>query len=258
MKKSFLIDMDGVLVHGNTIIDGADEFIDKLIKQRRKFLLLTNNSMYTPRDLAHRLHAIGIKIKENQIFTSALATASFLNSQRPNGKAFVLGESGLTEAIHQIGYVITDINPDYVVLGETLAYDFQLIKKAIRLIHYHGARFIATNPDSSGPSEGGLMPATGAMAALIEKASGIAPLFIGKPNALMMRTALNYLNVHSENTIMIGDRMDTDIVAGVTSGMETILVLTGVTDEENIGKYPYLPSHIMKSVAEIEPDTFDD
>jgi NagD protein len=154
--------------------------------------------------------------------------------------------------------VITDINPDYVVLGETLAYDFQLIKKAIRLIHYHGARFIATNPDSSGPSEGGLMPATGAMAALIEKASGIAPLFIGKPNALMMRTALNYLNVHSENTIMIGDRMDTDIVAGVTSGMETILVLTGVTDEENIGKYPYLPSHIMKSVAEIEPDTFDD
>ena len=255
--KNFIIDMDGVLVKGKTIIPGADIFINKLLEQKRKFLLLTNNPVYTPRDLAHRLQEVGLQINEKQIFTSALATAAFLHKQRPNGKAFVLGESGLTQAIHDIGYIITDINPDYVVLGETLAYNFEMIKKAIRLIHNNGARFIATNPDSSGPSEGGLAPACGAMAALIEKASGASPLFIGKPNPLMMRTALNYLNVHSENTIMVGDRMDTDIVAGVNSGMETILVLTGVTKEEDIGKFPFLPTYIKESVADIEPRDFD-
>lgn len=256
--KNFIIDMDGVLVQGNSMIPGADLFIEKLRQQKRKFLVLTNNSEYSPRDLAHRLQAIGMDIKENQIFTSALATASFLHRQRPNGKAFVIGESGLTSAIHDVGYIITDMQPDYVVLGETSAYDFQMIKKAIRLIHNNGARFIATNPDSSGPSEGGLVPATGAMAALIEEASGIAPFYVGKPNALMMRTALNFLKVHSENTIMIGDRMDTDIVSGVTSGMDTILVLSGVTKKEDIGRYPYLPTHIKESVAEIEPTDFDD
>ncbi len=255
--KNFIIDMDGVLVAGRSLIPKADEFIEKLLKQKRKFLLMTNNPLYTPRDLAHRLQSIGINIKENQIFTSAMATAAFLNRQRPNGKAFVLGESGLTGAIHDVGYVITDMNPDYVVLGETMAYNFEMIKKAIRLIHDHGARFIATNPDPSGPSEGGLVPACGAMAALIEKASGVKPFYVGKPNALMMRTALNYLNVHSENTIMIGDRMDTDIVAGVSSGMETILVLSGVTKKEDIDKFPYLPTHIKKSVADIEPSEFD-
>jgi NagD protein len=256
--KNFIMDMDGVLVHGKRMVPGADLFIKKLIDQKRKFLLLTNNPVYTPRDLAHRLQSVGMEIEEHQIFTSAMATASFLHRQRPDGKAFVLGESGLTEAIHNIGYVITDINPDYVVLGETLAYNFQQIKKAIRLIHDEGARFIATNPDASGPSEGGLVPACGAMAALIEKASGVSPFFVGKPNALMMRTALNYLNVHSENTIMIGDRMDTDIVAGVTSGMETILVLSGVTNREDIDKFPYLPTHIRNSVADINPKDFDD
>ncbi len=256
--KNFIIDMDGVLIEGKTIIPGADVFINKLIKQKRNFLVLTNNPVYTPRDLAHRLQEIGLQIDENQIFTSALATAAFLQRQRPNGKAYVLGESGLTQAIHDIGYIITDINPDYVVLGETMAYNFEMIKKAIRLIHDKGARFIATNPDSSGPSEGGLVPACGAMAALIEKASGVSPFFVGKPNALMMRMALNHLNVHSENTIMVGDRMDTDMVAGVTSGMETILVLSGVTKEEDIDKYPYLPTHTKKSVADIEPKDFDD
>ncbi|MFA7406321.1 MAG: HAD-IIA family hydrolase [Anaerolineaceae bacterium] len=255
--KNFLIDMDGVLVQGKTIIPGADVFIQKLIQQKRKFLLLTNNPIYTPRDLAHRLQDAGLQIHEKQIFTSALATAAFLHLQRPNGTAYVLGESGLTQAIHEIGYIITDINPEYVVLGETHAYNFEMIKKAIRLINIHGSRFIATNPDPSGPSEGGLVPACGAMAALIEKASGIAPFFVGKPNPLMMRTALNYLNVHSENTIMVGDRMDTDIVAGVTSGMETILVLSGVTEKGEIEKYPYRPTHIKQSVADIEPKDFD-
>jgi NagD protein len=255
--KNFIIDMDGVLIQGNRIIPGADQFINRLRAQGRKFLLLTNNPVYTPRDLAHRLQATGLQIEENQIFTSALATAAFLHQQRPDGKAFVLGESGLTEAVHDIGYIITDVEPDYVVLGETLAYDFQMIKKAIRLIHDSGARFIATNPDASGPSENGLVPACGAMAALIEKATGVSPFFVGKPNALMMRTALNYLNVHSENTIMVGDRMDTDIVAGVTSGMETILVLSGVTKESQIDKFPYLPTFIRNSVAEIHPEEFD-
>lgn len=256
--KNFIIDMDGVLLQGKTLIPGADQFIEKLRKQKRKFLILTNNAVYTPRDLAHRLQATGILIEEDQIFTSALATAAFLQRQRPEGKAYVLGESGLTEAIHNIGYIITDMEPDYVVLGETNGYDFQMIKKAIRLIHDQGARFIATNPDPTGPSEGGIVPACGAMAALIQAASGVTPFFVGKPNALMMRTALNYLNAHSENTIMIGDRMDTDMVAGVTSGMETILVLSGVTKKEDIEKYPYRPNHIVKSVAEINPEDYDD
>ena len=256
--KNFIIDMDGVLLQGKRIIPRADDFINRLLEQNRKFIILTNNAIYTPRDLAHLLQSIGIQINEDQIFTSALATAAFLHRQRPDGKAFVVGESGLTEAIHNIGYVITDINPDYVVLGETLAYDFQMIKKAIRLIHDGGARFIATNPDPSGPSEGGLVPACGAMAALIEKASGVAPLFIGKPNALMMRTALNFMNAHSENTIMVGDRMDTDMIAGITSGMETILVLSGVTKEEHIDKFPYLPSHIRQCAGDIIPEEFDD
>lgn len=256
--KNFIIDMDGVLIEGKSMIPGADRFIDQLREQGRKFLLLTNNPAYTPRDLAHRLQATGININENQIFTSALATASFLNRQRPNGKAYVLGESGLTSAIHDIGYIITDMEPDYVVLGETSSYNFQMIKKAIRLIHDNGARFIATNPDASGPSEGGIVPACGAMAALIEKATGVSPYFVGKPNALMIRTALNYMNAHSENTIMIGDRMDTDIVAGVTSGMETILVLSGVTREADIDRFPYLPTHIRSSVADIDPAEFDD
>ncbi len=215
-------------------------------------MILTNNPIYTPGDLAHRLKSIGLDIPEAQIFTSAMATALFLQKQYPHGKAFVLGESGLTEAIHNVGYIITDFQPDYVVLGETFSYNLDMIKKAIRLIA-NGARFIATNPDPSGPGEGGIVPACGAMAALIEKASGVSPFFVGKPNSLMMRTALNYLGVHSEDTIMIGDRMDTDIVAGIVTGMDTILVLSGVTRQADISRYPYQPTFIRESVASIEP-----
>ena len=250
--KSYLIDMDGVLVSGRTIISGADRFIEWLRARGGEYLVLTNNSIYTPRDLAHRLQAVGLDIPAERIFTSAMATARFLQSQKPNGTAFVIGESGLTEAIHSVGYVITDHDPDYVVLGETYSYNLGLITKAIRLVA-DGARFIATNPDPTGPSEGGLVPACGAMAALIERASGVSPFFVGKPNPWMMRSALNYLDVHSENTVMIGDRMDTDIVAGVESGMETILVLTGVTRREDVARYPYQPIRVVESVAEIEP-----
>jgi NagD protein len=212
--------------------------------------VLTNNPIYTPRDLAHRLQTTGLHVPEDHIFTSALATARFLKAQMGKGKAYVIGESGLTDAIHSIGYVITDHNPDYVVLGETHGYNYANITTAVRLISA-GARFVATNPDASGPSEEGLVPACGAMAALIEKATGVAPFFVGKPNPLMMRSALNYLGVHSEDTVMIGDRMDTDVVSGVNSGIETVLVLTGVTRREEVERFPYRPTYVAESIAHV-------
>ncbi len=250
--KNYITDMDGVLVSGRTIIPGADRFIERVQESGAEYLVLTNNPLYTPGDLAHRLKNTGLEIRAERIFTSAMATAHFLRSQKPDGTAFVIGESGLTEAIHSVGYVITDHDPDYVVLGETNTYNLELITKAIRLVAA-GAHFIATNPDPSGPTEKGIVPACGAMAALIEKASGFSPFFVGKPNPLMMRTALNYLDVHSEDTVMVGDRMDTDIIAGVEAGMETILVLTGVTRREDVARYPYQPTHILESVADIQP-----
>jgi NagD protein len=250
--KNYLIDMDGVLLMGGTVIPGAGQFIERLVTRGAEFLVLTNNPMYTPRDLAHRMHIIGLDVPAERIFTSAMATARFLQTQKPEGTAFVVGESGLTEAIHGIGYVITDHEPDYVVLGETHSYVLERITRAVRLVA-EGAHFIATNPDPVGPSEGGIVPACGAMAALIEKATGKSPFFVGKPNPLMMRSALNYLGVHSENTVMVGDRMDTDIIAGVESGMETILVLSGVTCREDVARYPYQPKRVLGSVAEIEP-----
>ncbi|MEW6567055.1 MAG: HAD-IIA family hydrolase [Chloroflexota bacterium] len=250
-EGNYLIDMDGVLVSGDSLIPGADAFIERLKKRGAGYLVLTNNPMYTPRDLSHRLNSMGLDVPPELIFTSALATARFLQSQMPNGKAFVIGESGLTTAVHDVGYVITEISPDYVVLGETLSYDFRMITTAIRLV-MDGAHFIATNPDPSGPSKGGVVPACGAMAALIERATGVAPFFVGKPNPLMMRSALNHLGWHSEQTVLVGDRMDTDIVAGVESGMETILVLTGVTRAEDVTRFPYKPSRVLPSVADIE------
>ena len=252
MTRSYLIDMDGVLLRGDALIPGADAFLERLREAGAEYLVLTNNPIYTPGDLAHRLHITGLDVPAERIFTSAMATARFLQSQRSEGTAFVVGESGLTEAIHGIGYVITEHDPDYVVLGETHSYVLERITRAIRLIAA-GAHFIATNPDPVGPTESGIVPACGAMAALIEKATGKAPFFVGKPNPLMMRTALNYLGVHSENTVMIGDRMDTDIIAGVESGMETVLVLSGVTDREEVGAYAYQPTRIVSSVAEIGP-----
>ena len=248
--RNFITDMDGVLVRGRQLVPGADQFLARLDELGREYLVLTNNPLYTPRDLAHRLHSLGLAIPPERLYTSAMATASFLQSQRPDGTAYVIGESGLTQAIHDIGYVITDIEPDYVVLGETKAYNYELITKAVRLIDA-GARFIATNPDVSGPTEAGIVPGCGAMAALIEKATGKMPFFVGKPNPLMMRSALNYLDVHSEDSVMVGDRMDTDIVAGVESGMRTILVLSGVTSAAEVERYPYRPTWVVDSVAEI-------
>ena len=250
--RNYLIDMDGVLVRGSEMIPGAGEFVARLVAGGAKYLVLTNNPLYTPGDLSHRLGAMGLNVPPERIFTSAMATARFLQSQRPSGAAFVIGESGLTEAIHGVGYVITSHDPDYVVLGETHTYNLEMVTRAIRLI-VAGARFIATNPDPSGPGDGGIVPACGAMASLIERASGVSPFFVGKPNPLMMRSALNYLNVHSEDTVMVGDRMDTDIIAGVESGLETILVLSGVTRLEDVERFSYRPGRICNSVAEIEP-----
>ena len=249
-KKCYLLDMDGVLVRGNTPIPGAQEFIAKLVETQTPFLILTNNPIYTPRDLQHRLATIGLEVPETRLFTSSMATAQFLAQQRPHGTAFAIGESGLTQALHDIGYVQTSSNPDYVVLGETTSYNFEMISKAIRLISA-GARFIATNPDTSGPTEKGIEPACGAMAALIEAVTNVKPYFVGKPNPLMMRNALNYVGAHSENTIMVGDRMDTDVIGGIEAGMETILVLSGVTREADIARFPYQPTHVLPSVAAI-------
>ncbi len=249
--KNYLIDMDGVLVRGRTAIPGAQEFIDRLRERGAKFLIVTNNPMYTPGDLAHRLKSVGLDIPADRIFTSAMATAQFLRSQAPGGTAYVIGESGLTSALHEAGYIITDHDPDYVVLGETMSLNFEMITRAIQLVAA-GARFIATNPDPSGPVETGIAPACGAVAAMIEKATGRSPLFIGKPAPLMMRAAMNYLNVHSQNTVMVGDRMDTDIIAGIQAGMETVLVLTGVTARNQIGRFPYRPTRVVESVAQIE------
>ena len=250
--KTYLMDMDGVLVRGTQLIPGADEFIGRLRAAGIPFSVLTNNSLYTPRDLQVRLQRTGLHISTDELFTSALATAQFLHTQNPGGTAYVIGEAGLTTALHDIGYVLTDLTPDYVVLGETLSYSFQRLTQAIRLV-MEGARFIATNPDVIGPTEAGMVPATGAVAALIAEATGVKPYYIGKPNPLMMRTALRRLGGHSETSIMIGDRMDTDIVAGTEAGMETALVLTGVTRRDMIERYPYRPTYVLDSVADIEP-----
>jgi NagD protein len=249
--NSWLMDMDGVLVHEMAALPGAAEFLARLNELERPYLLLlTNNSIYTRRDLAASLRASGLEVAEESIWTSALATAGFLQSQRPGGTAFAVGESGLTTALYQAGYTLTDRAPDYVVLGETRTYSFERITQAIRLIGA-GARFIATNPDSIGPSPAGPLPATGSVAALITRATGVEPYFVGKPNPLMMRSALNTLQAHSETTAMIGDRMDTDIVAGLEAGLETILVLTGVTGDDEAERFPYRPSRIVDSVGDL-------
>jgi NagD protein len=242
------MDMDGVLVHEEQAIPGADRFLARLRELGRPFLVLTNNSIYTRRDLSARLRLSGLEVPEQSIYTSALATASFLKDQRPGGSAYVIGEAGLTTALHDAGYTLTERSPDYVVLGETRIYSFGRITQAIRLIA-DGARFIATNPDPTGPSTEGPLPATGSVAALISRATGVEPYYVGKPNPLMMRSALNTIDAHSETTAMIGDRMDTDIVAGLEAGLHTVLVLSGVTTPEMADRFPYRASRVVDSVA---------
>ena len=249
-RRSWLMDMDGVIVREDHLVPGADAFVARLAETGHPFLILTNNSMYTARDLAARLGRLGLPVTPERIWTSALATAKFLDDQRPNGTAFVIGETGLTTALYEAGYTQAETDPDYVVLGETRTYSFERISRAIQLIS-RGARFIATNPDPTGPSPAGPLPATGSVASLISSATGVQPYFIGKPNPLMIRSALRQIGAHSESTVMIGDRMDTDIVTGLEAGLETILVLTGITTREESGRFSYLPTHIVESVADL-------
>ncbi len=248
--KNYLLDMDGVLVRGSSLIPGAADFIGRLEAAGARYLVLTNNSSYAPRDLHARLARIGLRIPESAIHTSAQATAMFLSDQKPRGSAYVVGEAGLTSALHDVGYIISDHRPDYVVVGETTSYSFERITQATRLVAA-GARFIATNPDTSGPGDGGVIPACGAVAALIASASGVQPYFIGKPNPLMTRTALRKIEAHSENSVMIGDRMDTDVILGTEGGLETVLVLTGIARREDVERFPYRPTRIVETLAEL-------
>lgn len=247
---SWLSDMDGVLVSEERAIDGAQEFIDTMHELNIPFLVFTNNSIYTPRDLSARLDNSGLHVPEEHIWTSALATAAFLSQQSPNSSAFVIGEAGLTTALHSAGYVMTETNPEYVVLGETRSYDFNAITRAIRFIEA-GAKFIATNPDVTGPSDEGVLPATGSVAAMITKATGRRPYFLGKPNSMMLRAGLNKIGVHSEVTALIGDRMDTDVQAGIEAGLRTFLVLSGSTSESEIQGFPFRPYRTKNSIADM-------
>ncbi len=246
----WLTDMDGVLVHENSALPGAAALLQQWKDQGKPYLVLTNNSMFTPRDLSARLRASGLDVPETAIWTSALATAAFLQQQMPGGRAFVIGEAGLTTALHEAGFIMTDSDPDYVVVGETRSYSFEAITRAIRLINA-GARFIATNPDATGPSAEGPLPATGAVVALITKATGREPYIVGKPNPMMFRSALNRIGAHSESTGMIGDRMDTDIVAGIEAGLYTVLVMSGISDEAELLRYPFRPDEVLGGVDEL-------
>ena len=248
----WLCDKDGVLVHGDRAIPGARELIERWEAHGRRYLVLTNDSVQTPRDLAARLHRAGLPVPEDKIWTSAMATAAFLANQSGDKTAYVLGEAGLTTAIHEAGFVLTDTEPEFVVLGETRGMSFEQATRAIRLI-LAGARFIATNPDVSGPSTDGMVPATGAFAAMITAATGRKPYIVGKPNPMMFRSALNRIQAHSETTGMIGDTMGTDIVAGMEAGLHTVLVLTGSTTAAEIDSFPYRPSRVLDSVADLLP-----
>lgn len=248
----WLCDKDGVLMTGDKPIPGAAEFIARVRELGKKFLVLTNDSVQTPRDLSAKMVRAGLHVPEENIWTSATATAAFLGNQNGDKTAYVLGEAGLTTALHEVGFVLTDVDPEYVILGETRSLSFEQATKATRLI-LQGARFITTNPDVAGPGTGGVMPATGAFAAMLTAATGRAPYVVGKPNPIMFRTALNKIQAHSETTGMIGDTMSTDIVAGIEAGLHTVLVLTGSTKPDEVMGFPYRPSRVVDSIADLVP-----
>lgn len=249
-KKGFICDMDGVIYHGNQLLPGVREFIDWLYKNNKRFLFLTNSSERSPRELQQKLKRLGLDVAEEHFYTSALATAMFLDSQRPGCSAYVIGEPGPINALYNVGITMNEVNPDYVVLGETHSYAYEKIERAIQLV-LGGARLIGTNPDLTGPIEGGIAPATRALISPIELATGRTAYFVGKPNPLMMRHALKILGTSRENTAIIGDRMDTDIIAGIESEIETVLVLSGVTAKESVDLYPYRPHYILNGVGDL-------
>lgn len=255
-KKGFICDMDGVIYHGNKLLPGVREFVDWLYKEKKHFLFLTNSSERSPKELQQKLWRMGLDVDESHFYTSAQATAKFISSQAPDCSAFVIGGAGLIMALHDEGITMNDVDPDYVVIGEGNSYNYESIVKAVRLV-LAGAKLIGTNSDLTGPSEDGILPACRAMIAPIEMATGQSAYFIGKPNPLIMRTGLRILGVHSEDAVMIGDRMDTDVVAGIETGLDTVLVLSGVTDPDEIKRFPYRPKHILSGVGDI-PTLSDD
>jgi 5'-nucleotidase len=252
-RRSWLCDMDGVLIAQGRMVDGADRFLERLHNTSSAFLVLTNNSLFTPREISGQLAALGLRVDESQLWTSALATAKFVQSQRPGGSAFVIGEKSMHEALHDVGYHEDDVAPDYVVLGETQSYSFEEFSTAIRLIE-RGSHFVATNFEPTGPGPDGSLPGCGAMAGLIEAATGVAPYFVGKPNPIMIREALGILGAPSRSTVMVGDRMETDILAGVEAGLETVLVLSGVADALDDNRRPYRASRVVSSIADLIDD----
>ena len=249
-KLGFICDMDGVIYHGNHLLPGVIEFVDWLKSEDKKFLFLTNSSERSPRELSQKLARLGLDVDETHFYTSALATAGFLSSQCPGGSAYVIGDTGLTHAIYDAGFSMNEINPDYVIVGETRTYNYEKIEHAVHLV-CRGAKLIGTNPDLTGPTEKGIAPATRALIAPIELATGKQAYFVGKPNPLMMRHALKKLGCKREETAIIGDRMDTDIIAGIESEIDTVLVLSGVTNKENITTFPYGPKYILEGVGDI-------
>ena len=253
-KLGFICDMDGVIYHGNKILDGVTEFINWMQSNDKKFVFLTNSPERTPHELSMKLERMGLHITADHFYTSAMATAEFLHSQNPDSTAYVIGEAALTKALYDQGIYMNDVNPDYVVVGETGTYSFEKVQKAINLV-LKGAKLIGTNPDITGPVENGIYPATGALIAPIEIATGKKAYFVGKPNPLMLRHGLKKLNCHSQDIAFIGDRMDTDIIAGIESNIDTVLVLSGVTAEEDIANFPYCPRYVVQGVGDLVPDS---
>ncbi len=249
-KIGFICDMDGVVYHGNKILDGVPEFINWMIENNKRFVFLTNSSERTPQELSMKLERMGLQISADHFYTSAMATAEFLYVQKPGCTAYVIGEAALTKALYDKGIYMNDVNPDYVVISETRTYSYEKIEKAIDLV-LKGAKLIGTNPDITGPTEKGLVPATGALIAPIEIATGKKAYFIGKPNPLMLRHGLNKIGCHSTDIAFVGDRMDTDIIAGIESNVDTVLVLSGVTTLEDIDRFPYRPKYIANSVGDL-------
>jgi NagD protein len=249
-KAGFIIDMDGVIYHGNRLLPGVTEFLSWLETSGKKYLFLTNASERTPKELHEKLKRLGINVGEEHFYTSALATAGFLASQKPNGSAYIIGDAGLIHALYSVGYTINNVNPDYVVVGDTHSYNFEMIEKAINLV-LKGARLIGANPDVSGPIETGITPSTAALVAPIEIASGKKAYFVGKPNPLMMRIALRTLGLKREEAIVIGDRMDTDVRCGLESEIDTLLVLSGITQRNDIDKYPYRPQYVLNGIIDL-------
>ncbi|MCL2127341.1 MAG: HAD-IIA family hydrolase [Treponema sp.] len=249
-KRAFIIDMDGVIYHGNQLLRGAAELVEWMDGNGKVYLFLTNSSERSPIELAQKMSRLGIDVDPAHFYTSALATASFLASQCPGGSAYVIGEPGLIQALYDAGFTMNNVNPDYVVVGEGRGYSLETLERAVKLV-LGGARLIGTNPDLSGPVEGGIVPACGALVSPIELAAKTKAYFVGKPNPLIMRHGLRQLNALREETVIIGDRMDTDIVAGVETEIETVLVLSGVTSLQDLSNFPFHPKHILEGVFEI-------